>query len=213
MERAVTGGRCTSYVERAGQWQSWWEKSICSECSPAVRGWLTGRRSARAPVPPLPCTAEGEKSTCCLSWATPFSGPCQQHCEKCSAPCTWQWEGNASPPLAEWAEAGSKQWLAEAPLNPPDQAGAPTLHWGPEEIAPDLCRLPWMQSKAQTVLFEASTAKPLLIHLDGGDRNVQSSKLPNYRTGQILDQKNSPHYQCDSESVFKCLKRSVKSDR
>lgn len=56
-------------------------------------------------------------------------------------------------------------------------------------------------------------AKPPLIHLDGGDRIVQSSNLPNYKTGQILDLKNSRRYLCDSGSMFKCFKPSVRSDR
>lgn len=63
--------------------------------------------------------------------------------------------------------------------------------WGGEKST---CCLSW------------ATAKPLLIHLDGGDRSVRSSKLPNYKTGQILDGKNSPQYQCDSKSLFKILK-------
>lgn len=70
-------------------------------------------------------------------------------------------------------------------LNPPDQAGAPTLQRGPWADCPtDLWYQPWVQSKAQMILFEDPAAKPLLIRLDGGDRNDSSSKLPKTITRQ-----------------------------
>lgn len=154
--------------------------------------------SAPAPLPPLPYSSGMEKlvpiSCCPFLWALSAAW-WRRACGR-----------GKEIPLPNGEVSRGRQWAGtcRGPMSSPGQAGARTLHWGHSTLpqtsaACHACRARHRWSRR--VLFEAPTVKPPLTHLDGGAGNIQSSKLPNYETGQILDLKNSPCRQCDSKRV------------